>query len=207
MKRALALLMALVLAVSLAACREQPLSSAESSQEDIEPTTEFGVVDWKALPREYKYGDTITVDESTGFKLDALKLKGNMHDYDDKEVPFSENLQGLNYDFYLNESIRFYYKTDYPIKINPGKLQIAALPHCGLREYEKASYSDLIGEAEKKGFVIDITNIVEGGNNEGFVGEEYVDVHHPAGEYDLLFFNDSEICYYLVVMITAELVE
>ncbi|MEE0958057.1 MAG: hypothetical protein UH734_08270 [Ruminococcus sp.] len=203
MKKALALIMAIVLVFSLAACK----GKQKSGEEMVETLAESSGVNWKALPREYTYGDTITVNESTGFKLDALKLKGHLHDYDDKEVPFSKDLQGLNHDFYLNESIRFYYQTNYKIAMNPGKLQILAVPHRELRNYEHTECSELISEAEKKGFVIDITSISEDEKNMGFVGENYVDVHQPAGEYDILIFNDKILCYYLVVMITAELVE
>lgn len=217
MKKILTLGMAVIFALlCLTACGENKEKESSSNSANSEttsatagttakPATSDSI--WKVFPEELDYGEVITVDDTTGFKLDALKLMGNLHDYEDGEPKFSKTLKDLEHEFYLNEYIQFYYDTKFDVDGNPGQLRIIALPHRVLKNYENASYDALVSEAKNKGFFIELTSKSTDKADKGFVGENYVNVDNPAGNFDILLTNGKTICYCFVVRITAELVE
>lgn len=217
MKKNLTLVLAVILSLlCLTACGDNKESTTESSttteQTTAAATKTSSKADtsdskWKVFPEELDYGEVLTVDETTDFKLDALKLKGNLHDYEDGEPEFSKTLKDLEHEFYLNEYIQFYYDTKFDVGGNPGQLRIIALPHRVLKSYENASYDALVSEAKNKGFFIEITSKSTDKSDKGFVGENYVNADNPAGNFDILLMNGKTICYCFVIRITAELVE
>lgn len=157
----------------------------------------------KNISDSFNYGDMVIVDDNTGFKLDAVKLAGDSHNYGVKELAYSTTLSGLEYEFYLDEWIGFYFRTSFDLSKNSGKLHIIALPHQNLSSYGKVSYNELVTEANQKGFLITVDGVLSNAEDEGCVGMGKINSSLPTGDYDFLILNDETICYYYVAKITV----
>ena len=166
---------------------------------------------------EYDYKDgvlTQIVDEDgkpkqTDFVIDGIILVGNRHSYYgmDDTTGIIENFvkqgykkEGINSSFYLNEYIGFYVDTKY--KGSESDVKILVTPHKSVEEYEKMTSSQLTTLAEEKGFVMDYTTPDE--ENYKYVGENYVHMDYPEGQYDILFTYKGEIAYFINITETIE---
>ena len=147
--------------------------------------------------------------KQTDFVIDGIILVGNRHSYYgmDDTTGVIENFvkqgykkEGINSSFYLNEYIGFYVDTKY--KGSESDVKILVTPHKSVEEYEKMTSSQLTTLAEEKGFVMDYTTPDE--ENYKYVGENYVHMDYPEGQYDILFTYKGEIAYFINITETIE---
>ncbi len=166
---------------------------------------------------DYKNGVlTAIVDEDgkpkqTDFVIDGVILVGNRHSYNDLEAGAEGVIaklaaqgykkEGINSSFYLNEWIEFYIDTKYNGSANDVKILV--VPHKTVEELEKLSLSKLEELAnDNGGFVLEYKT--PEADNYKYVGNGYVNMDYPEGQYDILFTYKGKIAYYINITETKE---
>ncbi len=171
---------------------------------------------------EYNYFDgklTQIVDEEgnpkqNDFVIDGIILVGNRHGYEgisaDGEgiiealVNNGYKKEGINKDFYLNEYIQFYLDTQY--SESNDDVKIIVTPHKPVEELEKMSLPELEELAVNNGgFVLDYNT--PDAENHMYIGEGYVNMDYPEGEYDILFTYKGNLAYFININETKEPME
>ena len=145
------------------------------------------------------------------FVIDGIILVGNRHSYAGLEAD-SEGIveklaaqgyltEGINSSFYLNEWIEFYIDTKYTGASKNVKILIT--PHRTVEELEKMSLSKLEELAENNGgYVIDYKTPET--DNYYYVGNGYVNMDYPEGDYDILFTYKGKLAYFINITETKE---
>ncbi len=166
---------------------------------------------------EYNYQNgvlNVIVDDKgnpkqSEFVIDGVILVGNRHRYlgtDDTDGALLSFVKqgylksGINADFYLNEYIGFYIDTKYAGDVE--NVKILVTPHKTVEAYEKMSSSDLTSLAEEKGFVLNYQT--PDAEQHKYVGEGYVNIDYPEGQYDILFMYKGKLAYYINISETKE---
>ena len=186
-------------------------SSQKTEKKDDKSTTKTGY--------EYVYTNgvlTPIVDEEgnpkqTDFVIDGLILVGNRHSYEGLEagsegvmaklVSKGYNKEGLYSSFYLNEWIEFYIDTKYNGSTND--VTILITPHKKVEDLEKMSFSQLKDFAtDNGGYVIDYQTPDE--ENYKYVGNGYVSLDSPVGNYDILFTYKGKLAYFINIIEAKE---
>ena len=171
---------------------------------------------------EYNYFDgnlTQIVDEEgnpkqNDFVIDGIILVGNRHSYEGIPAEGEELLEalskngypkeGINKDFYLNEYIQFYLDTQYSGENSDVKIIVT--PHKTVEELEQMSLPELEEFAVNNGgFVLDYNT--PDAENHKYVGEGYVNMDYPEGEYDILFTYKGNLAYFININETKEPME
>ncbi len=171
---------------------------------------------------EYNYFDgnlTQIVDEEgnpkqNDFVIDGIILVGNRHSYEGIPTEgeglleaLSKNgypKEGINKDFYLNEYIQFYLDTQYSGENSDVKIIVT--PHKTVEELEQMSLPELEEFAVNNGgFVLDYNT--PDAENHKYVGEGYVNMDYPEGEYDILFTYKGNLAYFININETKEPME
>lgn len=222
MKKLIAAVLAAIMALSFAACggkteessapADSSSSSSSSSKTSSEASSEADTSSSEAETTgaesqtssaqsadDLKYGEMAIINDKSGFKLDGIRLLGNQHDGDIMSIPFSTDFKDIQYEFFLNEWISFYFKTESDISDNPAKIHILAIPHRSLEELKKSTFDELLTEAMEKGFVIDVSGYIHEGEGEGYVGDNYINGDYPAGDYDIVITHKGTLCYCLKI--------
>ena len=192
-------------------------AQSEKKDESIEDTKANKDSSTTPNYQEYDYKDgvlTQIVDEEgnpeqTDFVMNGLILIGNRHSYSDLEAGAERVIEklvsqgylmtGINSSFYLNEYIEFYIDTPYTGLTS--NVKILAVPHKTVEEYQKMSLSQLEELAnENGGFVLDYEKPDE--DNFKYVGEGYINMDYPEGQYDILFTYKGKLAYFITVSLT-----
>jgi len=194
-------------------------TNAQNEKKDESATETKGDTDEKETSgnQEYDYKDgvlTQIVDEEgnpeqTDFVMNGVILVGNRHSYAgleadtegimDKLVSQGYLKTGINSSFYLNEYIEFYIDTSYTGLTS--NVKILTVPHKTVEEYQKMSLAKLEELAnENGGFVLDYEKPDE--DNFKYVGEGYINMDYPEGQYDILFTYKGKLAYFITVSLT-----
>ena len=149
--------------------------------------------------------------KQTDFVIDGIILVGNRHSYEEMEagaegimaklVQKGYKKEGINSSFYLNEYIEFYIDTKYTGSVNDVKILVT--PHRTVEELEGMSLASLEELAGNNGgFVLDYQT--PEADNYKYVGNGYVNMDYPEGNYDILFTYKGKLAYFINITETKE---
>ena len=197
MKKALAILLSCILAISFAACSKK--ESSESTDVQTESTQQISNSETTAQPSNddnYTLGSLVTVNGETPFILNGLRLDGNRSASENNGKDYAT--EGIRSGFFLDERIAFYLDTDYSNE-DSEDVKVICVPHRPFAEYEELNYEEL---TEQAAFI------------ETFYGQEDTDIScfdpyvfsedFGDGDYDVLFTYQGDIAYYTVINLTPE---
>ena len=191
-------------------------ANTANNQENTETNPEKPTTN-KTVEYDYKDGVlTQIVDEEglpkqTDFVINGIILVGNHHGYAGLEADTEgiiEKLagqgykkEGINSSFYLNEWIEMYIDTNYSGSTSDVKILLT--PHRTVEELEKMSLDQLEELAnENGGYVIDYQT--PDADNYKYVGNGYVNMDYPEGNYDILFTYKGKLAYFINITETKE---
>lgn len=162
---------------------EENVSKNEASNYTYKDGVLTQIVDEKGNPKQ------------TDFVIDGIILVGNRHGEYSIESLMEDGYKTseINSSFYLNEYIEFYIDTDYSGK--ESDVNILVTPHDTVENYEKMSFSEILDIAQEKGFYIDYKTPEK--DNYNYIGNGYVSLDYPAGNYDILFMYKGKLAYFI----------
>jgi hypothetical protein len=191
LKLRLIAVMCIIAAVLLCGCSSGAQGSNPTGQTGSDEK-DSNIVSTAAAEDSFVLGKLVTVNDGTPFRIDGLRLDGNLTD-EEKNGRLPDTY-GIRSNFVLNEKISFFIDTDYR-NDDAEDVKTLCLKHRAFSRYRGMSAKEL---KEESAFIERFRAADEDMPN---FRASVSDKKFDSGDYDIIFTYKGSIVYYVVVHI------